>query len=275
MPPLNEPAQSPNISFVHSRTAKILAVVSAVLVVIVVLIVPHGNAKAPQRDIETWNGSVFVSGDPTAFAPGNTYAENDTTSGSATDTQVFPLLLFRKPAAVASQHDNIDFEMALSRMLSASARPAPTSSSAVAEIQQLFASIPSFPINFASAQKERPRTPEQTALFAYGNAVGSLIKAYDLAYPDPAPILSDIPASVSAAHADLAHGYQDAGELLSAVGDARDDKTYIAAIEAYDSAADALIQNYGSLVTSFAIAGVTFSSRDGGSVFTFTGAGGL
>lgn len=152
------------------------------------------------------------------------------------------------------------------------------------------------------------RTPEQQLLYAYGNDAGSYIQTYedtnrgaptalrdqaeDRQNPQKAQAvrlvaaamrtageslrgMESVPASVRTVHDALAASYIEAGARLAKVTDATGDDAFIAAITAYNEAADVLVGHYVSLATHFALSGVKFLPGDPGSIFTFTAGGGL
>jgi hypothetical protein len=149
------------------------------------------------------------------------------------------------------------------------------------------------------------RTPLQQSLYRYGNEVGSLIEGYDAAHGDQAQVLSganndrqnaakqaavekigedletvgqgiaeitDAPDAAQADNAALSKSYIDIGTKLVAVGAAEplQDSALVSAIESYDSAVNSFNGAYIALANLFSAYGVTFSSGDPGSVFSFS-----
>ncbi|PIR82541.1 hypothetical protein COU20_01950 [Candidatus Kaiserbacteria bacterium CG10_big_fil_rev_8_21_14_0_10_59_10] len=163
------------------------------------------------------------------------------------------------------------------------------------------------PQGFLSVTEHAPqRSPEQQALFEYGNLVGSYIAGFDDLHPNMSILLKDhmedrgsaaksaavaqvgnnyvslgreleaigeldtVPASVAPMHAALAKSYQDMGARLVAVAQAgTDDEAMYEAILAYNAAADVFTGRFIAIATYLAAAGVTFTASDPGSVFTF------
>jgi len=151
-------------------------------------------------------------------------------------------------------------------------------------------------------------TPTQQALYDYGNDLGSSIQSFERENPDQAQVLknqaedrtdpgkaaalvalgrnlaavgtemenmSDVPPEVATLNTNLGQSYVSIGTKLQAIPNAQTDAQFIQAIEDYDSAADQFTRNYAALAEYFTVAGVTFSTTDTGSEFSFTNSSGL
>ena len=188
-------------------------------------------------------------------------------------------------------------------MLSNENQPAAGSAGAsgTSSISSAYAYVPSGLISTTS--EKVTRTPLQQSLYDYGNSIGSFIQSYEEQHANSAQILTDqvqdrndpqkiaaveelgksltnlggelltiddVPSQMSAAHMALAQSYQEIGQKLQLVPQAQSDQQFVAAIEAYDSAADTFTKNYVAVADLFASYGVVFSQSDPGSVFTFT-----
>lgn len=83
--------------------------------------------------------------------------------------------------------------------------------------------------------------------------------------------INDIPESVSARNDSFSKSYLDIGTKLVAVADSvsGSDAGLVAAIRAYDASVNAFNTQYALLAQAFITEGVTFSSADPGSVFSF------
>ena len=163
--------------------------------------------------------------------------------------------------------------------------------------------IPSTLISIKDASSGR--TDIQQAIYQYGNEVGSLVMGYDASHGNQTQILSDAnndrhnaakqagverigqdletvgeglaeitdtPTALQAANTALSNSYIDIGKKLVAVGQAEPlkDSELVAAIQSYDSAVTAFNNTYVMLANLFSSYGVTFSSGDPGSVFSFS-----
>ncbi len=156
---------------------------------------------------------------------------------------------------------------------------------------------------------KKPMTASQKALYDYGNTLGVIIQSFETQQKNEAQVLKDqvedrtdpgkaaavvmigkalanvgtqigtidpstVPASVASLNTALARSYKDIGAKLQLVPAAQSDADYVAAIKSYDAAADVFVRNYAALAQYFSIAGVSFSSGDPGSVFSFTNTSG-
>ncbi|MCR4325723.1 MAG: hypothetical protein NUV59_02855 [Patescibacteria group bacterium] len=147
------------------------------------------------------------------------------------------------------------------------------------------------------------RTPQQQALFDYGNEVGSFIQSFEARHSNEAQVLRDqaedrtdplkaaaltaladdlsgigrslqrmdtVPPAAASAHNALSASYVEIGTKLALVPKAVSDSDFVDAIQTYNASADKFIENYVYLAQLFASYGVTFSALDSGSVFTFS-----
>jgi hypothetical protein len=200
-------------------------------------------------------------------------------------------------------YDTLMAEIAASSHSSAS-KPATSGSNSAGTVDSgVWNFIPSGMI--ATTTPSNGRTATQQALYLYGNEIGSYVEGYDAANSNQDTILSDanndrqnatkaaaverigmsletvgsgmaettgVPASATSDNAALAESYTAIGKALITVGqsEALADSTLVSAIEAYDAAVDTFNKNYIALATLFSVSGVTFSSGDPGSVFSFS-----
>ena len=159
-----------------------------------------------------------------------------------------------------------------------------------------------------NAPTTKTRTPDQQALFEYGNQAGLAITTFENGHTDMADVLkvwlanrtnasavtsanaladalteagsslenlSHVPASARAGNAALAHSLKDAGGKLRdvVVEGNTTDLALLSAIRSYNTAADTFTQNYVALSTIFSLSNVTFSGNDLGSAFQFPSGG--
>jgi len=158
-----------------------------------------------------------------------------------------------------------------------------------------------------SISKPKARTPEEQALYDYGNAVGENIKAFENTHKNATEILknffpekggfasqnqvavnavlslandysqlgnklanmSAVPDSVQMLHMALAKSYADVGAGLAMVAKTGAAGDITKAILAYDSTADIFIKNFVAIAEFFSALGIKFSETDPGSVFQF------
>lgn len=149
----------------------------------------------------------------------------------------------------------------------------------------------------------KKRTPEQEDLFDYGNAVGTLVKAYEDTHPGSAQILKDhvedrtnpdkiralkilgtdmqqlgnelkdlpeIPASLAGPHRTYANAYFAAGANLLLIADTTTDEQFVDAITKYNAVVEKLSGQFQFLSAFFGTSEVTFSSSDPGKIFMFS-----
>lgn len=157
-------------------------------------------------------------------------------------------------------------------------------------------------------QKTTSYTPEQQALYDYGNEIGSYLQAFEIEYSNGIQVVQDhandrynaqkaqalrgfgngyvqlgkqiealdvVPPVVSGTHAALAKSYQEMGTKLARIADNPKDDDFLKAIETYHTSVEANVRNYVALVSLFSASGVHFAPEDPGSVFTFTQTAGL
>jgi hypothetical protein len=199
--------------------------------------------------------------------------------------------------------NGFDFNAFIS-MLSSENQPTAVPQSDTTAPSNAYAFIPSGFVSVASASK--PKTPQQQALYDYGNEVGSLIQSFEQENPNASQVLWDqaqdrtdagkaaaltrlaqglsalgdsiaaieiVPAPVQTAHEALAQSYRALGTKLALVPQAQGDAAFIAAVNAYNAAAQTFVTNYVSMANLFVMQGVSFSQTDAGSLFSFTPTG--
>lgn len=258
---------------------------------------------APSLTLHAWGGALPI-GDS---APTSAASFTDTGPTPTTDTASLARPLSNAQPIVPTTAD-AGFDAFLAQ-LSRTGAPAAGTSSIAAQIQAAFSGVPTLPANFGTAPLSKTRTPEQAALFAYGDAAGTIVKNFEATHLDEQSVLEaqakdrgdaasaaklralahdlgaigtqllaieNVPASAASANTTLAASYHDLGTKLTAVADAgADDTNALTAIRAYNASADAFVDSYVALVDLFGISGVTFSTTDPGNAFTFTATSGL
>lgn len=282
-----------------------IALVIGSIILIAAIILARGNRAPDPQNIVAWSGSGTLLQTINATSPqlsseiGGTY-----TGGVALDTS---RLAFLENASGSVSHDE-EF-LSILAQLTNTPRPFASDSSSTAAadaIRDAFAMVPQFNTFSSASSESTVRTPAQEAIYVYGNAAGSIIKAYEASHQNAVQVIAaqstdrssvqkaqalrdlgaaiskigtdmkkmrDVPADAVEAHTQFANRYIRAGELLAKMADASGDEAYIAAINAYNASVSALIEQHIALATYFSLAGVHFSSSDGGSVFTFGGFG--
>ena len=148
------------------------------------------------------------------------------------------------------------------------------------------------------------RTPEQEALYKYGNEIGGIIQAYESIHADSVHVLTDtindrhdhtkeqaveklgndmksvgtailseepIPSVAVSANTTLGKGYVDAGNAMIHSAQAQDqaNTAYVAAIQAYNKTSIQVGRALNAVALLFSLNGVTFAKTDAGSMFMF------
>lgn len=290
------------MSWIRRHPYAAVSAVAGLLLIIGALIVESRTATQPST-LSVWGGSGAPLLNPTSYTPGTIVSERPSTLG---DTSVSPIYIPpRAQDSEAPAPETLDFDTFVASLVS----PAGTKSVAATTSSDTGLSYSLIPRGLiATETSTRSRSPEQQALFTYGNDAGSYIQTYEdsnknasVALRDQAEDrqnpqkmqavklvaaglitagesllgMEDLPSSVASIHKALAQSYIESGRALSKVPDANGDDAFLAAINAYNSTADVLVKNYVALATMFPLAGVTFSTQDPGSVFMFEGGGGL
>ena len=172
-------------------------------------------------------------------------------------------------------------------------------------LNDIYSLIPATTVPSPTLQAAPARTASQQALYIYGNEAGLAILTFDNANQNmaqnlkdwvdnrsntalQAPVngvadsmvatgnqilaLSNVPASASAANTRLGQSLVTAGEELRAVVEASGSDSALAdAMKTYDASADEFTKSYVALADLFTLEGITFSSSDTGSAFSFSG----
>lgn len=227
-------------------------------------------------------------------SPPYTYTPGATPSASATGATQTP----------AQNSGGFNFDSFVAMLSAESAASSSTQTNANTGLQNAYAFIPQGLISTSSPQTSR--TPQQDALYQYGNEVGSLVQSFEIEHSNESQVLkdqiedrgnaakasavqqlaqnlsalgtsisnvTDTPSEMVSAQSALAAGYTSIGAKLKLVPQAQSDTDLINAVKGYDAAADVFIKNYVAFATVFSAYGVIFASEDPGSVFSFTPAG--
>lgn len=266
-----------------------------ILVAFGTFIIYRQSATLPDTAPSAWGGSG------TLFAPEITpvTAPGDTPLPGLGGRDV-PLYQY-KPSAPESETSDFDFD-AFVAALSTPDDAEPVDEGGGEGTGPVYSFIPSGLISTTDTGPRR--SPVQEAIYRYGNRVGEYIETYESGHRNNAVILKnqiedrgsiekaaavralgsdlralgqslkrveDVPEVFTYAHGALADSYIEAGQKLSAVPDAEGDQAFIAAINAYNAAADSFITNYVAISTLFSVNGIRFGPSDAGRVFMFSG----
>ena len=203
--------------------------------------------------------------------------------------------------------NSIDFNAFIAELTQGSPKAVAASSATSTTGESAVNQWPYIPSGLISIVKPSTtaRSAIQQSLYLYGNEVGSYVSGYDASHTGQAQTLSDAnndrqnpgkqaavekigqdletigqglaeitdtPATAAADNSALAASYTEIGKKLVTVGqsEALSDSALVAAVEAYDSSMDTFNKNYLALAYTFSDYGVTFTSGDPGSVFSFT-----
>lgn len=228
---------------------------------------------------------------------------------SETDSQFFPYSYsgpFRGASEPAVSSDTYTAESQPPAQ-SVSAEPRKTED---AEINSFFNNAYSLlPRGLISTVMSKPdaRSPEEQALYDYGNAVGANIKVFEGAHKDSTALknffpdsggfksgdpvavdavltlasdysqlgntianMDSVPESAKTLNAALAKSYSDVGSGLASIANTKADGDITQVILAYDNSAGIFIKNFVALAEFFSARGIKFSGSDPGSVFQFS-----
>ncbi len=280
------------------------ACAAAGILVIIGAIIVESRSPAQPGQLSVWGGTGAPLLNPTSYTP-QTIVADIQKGGSATDVSSAYIPPNTNPdAEIPAQQHDASFDSLLDSLTQKPGqKPAATTS---ADVSYAYSFIPQGLI--AATTTAVVRTKEQQVLYTYGNDAASYIQTYEdsnrnapTALKDQAEDrqnpqkiqavklvaaglrtagesllgMEDLPAEVASVHKALAESYIEVGRKLSQVPDANGDDAFIAAVNAYNSAADTLVGNYVALASVFSLNGVKFSPEDPGSIFTFSGGGGL
>jgi hypothetical protein len=285
----------------QSHPIAIALTVAVIFFLIGGLVVFRRSGSAPIDDVGSWGPSSITLQDPQTAPRGN---ESNATSYPiplATAENTDTTLRFRPAGASTSPKSTTSgadagFANFLAGIFTSSA-PASSETALDTGISAYFY----LPQGLAQLRQEQPKTPEQAALHAYGNAAGSLALGFEASYPamlesfsafiddheseaqraalrsiakrftDFSAVLQavDAPTAAQSAHSAFAQSYATLGESLAAIADAEGDEAFIDAINAYNAAAELSTARFLDISTLFSVAGVTFQNYEGGSAFVF------
>ena len=269
---------------------------AGLLIIIGVIVVLNRSAAPENTTTRAWGGvSGYLIG-PTgqAFDDSNNAQENifaQVQNGP-------PFYYDPSPSeSTATTEDDLDLTSLLS-LISTSTNTTPLSAETSLDA---YAFIPSGLIS--SDFSAESRTPLQQSLYNYGNEVGSTIQSFESLFMNAPQILKDqfedrqnsakneallslaqglagvgvtlqnmedVPEPVRVAHGKVAASYKELGKKLADVQKARSEQAVLDAMLSYNASVEAYIRNYISLATIVSAYGVSFSTTDPGSVFTFT-----
>lgn len=271
---------------------------AGILLVIGTIIVERRTTADP-TGLTVWGGSGAPLLNPSSYSPSELLENIDMGSGSS----VSPTYIPPSQSAGAPQGAEVfDLAQLLSMLTDSGAPSASIQTSADTGIAYAF--IPSGLVSSSLSSVEL--SEEERRLFNYGNDIGSYIQTYEDSHRG-APVtlrdqaedrqnaakadavkavaaaisrvgenilgMEEVPESVRSLHESLGESYVRAGERLAAVPDARGDEAFIAAVEAYNEAADSLAGHFVGISSLFSLSGIRFASQDPGSIFMFSGGG--
>jgi hypothetical protein len=291
------------MDWVRTHLPVSLSLLSGLLLIGGALVVIE-RAPSAAHSTQAWGSASSSLQDPQAYTPNPVLSTAQLSYGGQSPS-FFPLAPAQPLGSDTSNGADTDLAALLAQLSSSSTVSMSTGASQV-DTSLVYDFIPTGLI--ATTTVGAKRAPQQQALYEYGNEIGSYIQAYEARAGNIPQILKDqvedrgnaqkgqavksigaaliyigtqmermeqVPPGVEGMHTALAKSYQEIGQKLQAVPDAQGDQAFIAAIEAYNASADVYAKNFVALADYFALSQVKFSSTDPGSVFTFSGGGGL
>ncbi len=280
---------------------------AGIMLAIGIFIVQKQSATLETPHTSYWEGANIPFLNPTSYEPAPSAAQNG--EDITQQVKSGPPYTYIPPAVISDtgisvgQDSSFDFD-AFIAMLSSAGGGSASGGQQTAEgnsLDSAYAFIPSGLMSTEVAQKTRTKT--QQALYNYGNEVGSSIQSFEEQHVNTPQVLKDqvedrtdpnkraaveglarllqnlgqslmdmesVPLQIASAHGALAKSYIAVGTNLALVPKAATESDFVRAIETYNASADAFARNYIAVVQLFGAYGVTFSSNDAGSVFTFT-----
>lgn len=292
------------MSWLQRHPYAAMCAVAGLLVIIGAFIVESRTSAQP-GSLSVWGGTGAPLLNPTSYSPSAVASERPGTQGEAGISPIYIPPAQTSDAENPASGETFDFDSFMAA-LTQPAGPKGVAATSSSDTSLAYSLIPRGLI--ATTTPEPVRTEVQQKLFNYGNDAASYIQTYEDSNRNASVALRDqaedrqnpqkiqavklvaaglrtagesllgmeeLPSLVTSSHKALAESYIEVGRQLSKVPDANGDEAFIAAINAYNAAADTLVKNYVSLATAFSLAGVTFSPQDPGSIFTFSSGGGL
>ena len=198
-----------------------------------------------------------------------------------------------------TQPDDTDF-----RALIASLSEPQVSVAASSSVSALPSTYSFIPQGLLGTTSPAIRTATQQQLYDYGNEAGAIVQNFESTHTDMTLALQNqfqdptnadkiaaldtlagglgstgaellsisyVPPQAASLNTSLGNDYKTMAAKLALVGSAQGDQGRGDAMKAYNQAADSFIKHYVALVMVFSSYGVSFSSGDPGSVFTFSG----
>ncbi len=276
--------------------------VAAICVLIGLYFIERQRAVVPSGDSMTWGriGAYLEPQNPATTPDSSRIPEPLVDVGE--DSPPVPVTASnpqpqKPPQKTAAADGSFDYNALLAQLRHDSTAPAQQANKTFTQLLDAFSFAP-----VIATPEEKVKTPEQQALFEYGNDIGLRLKGFAALNSNMAQILSDqiahrtdpskgnplrdlgnryvtlgesilaihdIPPAVESAHYKLGESYVQLGRALSRVPDATEDQAFLAAITAYNNKADAYTNAFVGMVTLFSTLEVRFEESDGGSVFSF------
>jgi hypothetical protein len=272
----------------------------AILLFIAGTIVVQQRLLVQPTSTTAWGGGTTLL-NPTAYDPRNPLPSprQQPTSGTNVNIPVIPRATSSLTLATQT-NTNFDFGRLLGELSGLIRTPPPAPSVGGVTPIDPYAFIPT---GLISTSSTKARTASQTALYEYGNQIGSFVQSFEASHTDMIQVLKgqaedrtnkakaegvrrvgrdlsgigeailglqEIPSQVRSGHTALGEAYVTAGKSLTAIASVQTDQEFLAAITAYNKAADVLNTRFGAIALIFSANNVRFSDQDSGTVFTFT-----
>lgn len=281
------------------------ACAAAGLLLIIGAILVESRTSVRPNSLSVWGGTGAPLLNPTSYSPQAIVSNIREDSGT---TDLSPTYIPPRSASDDGEtpsQEELDFDSFLASLVQPAGHSS-ASSSTSADTALAYSLIPQGLISTTTSSGVR--NPVQQALYTYGNEAASYIQTYEDSYRNAPTTLRDqaedrqnvqkgqavklvasglrtagegllsmeeVPELAVSAHEALAKSYIEVGKTLANVPDANGDGAFITAVTAYNEVADTLVKNYVSLATIFSLNAVKFAPDDPGSIFMFSGGGGL
>ncbi|MDB5238243.1 MAG: hypothetical protein JWM46_513 [Candidatus Kaiserbacteria bacterium] len=282
---------------------------AGILLVLGAIVVKSHVPASATNTLQVWGGGDGTLVNSSSYGEQNPVLTNLSSGGSGGNTAI-SLTPIPVHTVAVSQNTGDSFDVqAWATSMGVGTQPNASVSGTTTADTSIHASYQFIPQGLISTTSPgRTRSAAQQALYEYGNNAGGYIQTYESGRQNTSSILKDqavdrqntqkgravkdigdalkavgvslqtmdgVPDAAKTLNQALAAGYIDIGEKLSAVPDAPGDDTFIAAIKAYDTSVETFTKKYVALAQYLSLSGVVFAPGDPGSVFTFSGGGGI
>ncbi len=279
-----------------SGATRVLITLAMVVAVFVFVRIIAQNIPVPVSSVQTWSGGGQ------ALVPSVPTVPVNTAPSVVADGHDVPLIVVATSTSTsapipASDTSATDWLASLTGSVRSTTSTTNTLT-APSSFSDIFA-YSLIPGGVATTTQQVTKTPEEQALYVYGNALGAKILGFEEAHPDmpstlqsqaadPANVskqaavvaladdyaalgkdvsMLEAPTSIAPVVHKLSVSYAGMADKLRAVPSAVAEKERVSSMLAYDTAADEYIRSFLGVVSTFSAYGIKFDKSEPGSVF--------